>query len=258
MIIIGAGNQGSAADHPRSDKVISFAHAIKDHPGFDLLGFIDKDLSKSEEAKRTWSAKFSIDNFSAIQYKDVVIVATPDETHYDILKRIANKKLDLVICEKPLCNTVAEAREIVKLYNEKGIPLMVNYTRRFLPFYDHLKSYGKCLYGTCVFNRGWIHTATHAIDFFNMFGCTDYDIKEFIKEKRHWYIGLSFANGETFVESRIDDEPVWDYYDKSHWHIMENAFNFLQGKEQLKCTGEDALKALEKCYELMGKANEPI
>jgi hypothetical protein len=36
-------------------------------------------------------------------------------------------------------------------------------------------------------------------------------------------------------------------------YVAENAYNFLEGKEELKCTGEMALKSLEMCFELMNK-----
>jgi hypothetical protein len=127
---------------------------------------------------------------------------------------------------------------------------MVNYTRRFLPAYDHLKEYGKPIFGTCHFNRGWIHTATHAIDFFNMIGCLDYRIIESKLDYRVWSLDV-FYDKHRAVEERLDNDPVWSYYDKSHMYIINNAYEFLEGREEIKCTGEMALKALEICYELM-------
>lgn len=254
-MIIGAGGQGAEADRQGSgneEKIISFGHAFSRHGGFNLLGFIDKDVERAESAKKEWDAKFASDTLTSIQYQDVVVVATPDDTHFDILKQIAKKQLSLVLCEKPICTDLEKAREIVQLYKERGIPLMVNYTRRYLPYYDHLKQYGKPHYGLCRFNRGWLHTATHGIDFFNMIGCENYDILESEETERHWYLGVKYK-AHTFRETRCGDEPVWDYYDKSHWHVTENAYNFLEGKEPLKCTGDHALAALEKCFELMGE-----
>jgi hypothetical protein len=32
---------------------------------------------------------------------------------------------------------------------------------------------------------------------------------------------------------------------------MENAFEFLEDRQKLLCTGENALKALEECYRFM-------
>ena len=43
---------------------------------------------------------------------------------------------------------------------------------------------------------------------------------------------------------------VPDYYDFHTRYVIENAYNFLEGKEELLCTGEDALKALEIMEEL--------
>jgi hypothetical protein len=246
---VGAGGQGSRADQPNSEKIISFAHAIKDHPEFELTGFIDKDLSKAEEAQNKWGAKFASDVISTIQHNDVVIVSTPDDTHYEVLKEVYKKRPSLVICEKPLCTDLEQAKEIVGLY--KDTPLMVNYTRRFLPYYDKLKRRGKPIYGVCRFNRGWLHTATHGIDFFNMIGCGNYLIVEDDADYRYWYLGVTFEDGSVFKETRYHDQPVWKYYDKSHYHVIENAYNFLQGKEPIKCDGEMALRALEKCFELM-------
>jgi hypothetical protein len=45
--------------------------------------------------------------------------------------------------------------------------------------------------------------------------------------------------------------PVPEYYDNHMKYVVDNAYNFLEGRESLKCTGEDALRSLEICYELM-------
>lgn len=187
-----------------------------------------------------------------MKYVDVVVIATPDNAHYELLKQLVNYSLKLVICEKPLTTDLNEAREIVGLYKEREIPIMVNYTRRYVPFYDYLKSHGKPLYGECCFNRGWLHTATHAIDFFNMVGCDNYRIFEYDgnQYERYWDIFLAYRD-HSFSETRKDGMPVWSYMDKTMWNLAENAHNFLEGKEPIKCAGDDALLALEKCYELM-------
>ncbi|MFW9969285.1 MAG: Gfo/Idh/MocA family protein [Candidatus Odinarchaeota archaeon] len=259
VLIIGAGGQGAFGDAPGSGnehKYISFAHAFKDHEGFELVGFIDKDFDKAEKAKKIWNVNFSSNcpliRF-AMPYFDIAVVTTPDDTHYEILKELSECKLKLVICEKPLCADLQEAKEIVELYKEKNIKLMVNYTRRFIPHYDKLKQHGKPIKANCFFNRGWIHTATHAIDFFEMLGVKDYEITEIHTEDyRVWDILVNYDNYK-FKETRVGDMPVWDYYNDAMMHVVNNVYNFLEGKEDIKCTGEHALKALEICYKLMNK-----
>ena len=259
-LIIGAGGQGAMADAPGSgneDKIISFAHAFKEHPGFNLMGFHDTDKEKAANAAIAWKT----DYWSGYPIgADVIVIATPDEHHYEHLIKALNRKPKLVITEKPLCTNLHQAREIVELYKAKNIPLMVNYTRRFLPYYEDLKQrhdagdYGKIVSANIVFNRGWEHTATHAIDFCEWLFNGQYNgkIMECEIDYRIWQIDLYFEKYH-WREERIGDQPVWDYYDRSHWYIVDNAFQFLEGNEPLKCTAEDALHALEICYELMDK-----
>jgi predicted dehydrogenase len=269
-LIIGAGGQGALADAPGSGnehKIISFAHAFKEHPGFELIGFIDKDMDKAIHASETW---YSIDAVSCIPnilaYQDcIAVVATPDDQHYEILKELAEYPLKLAIVEKPLCTDLAQAREIVELYRARGIPLMVNYTRRFIPYYRELREKwnngesGSFIGGNFVFNRGWIHTGSHMIDFIRwFFGFGDDYIKNHLgirqiddgENYRIWMIDLFFQRFH-WREERIGDQPVWDYYDRAMWHVVDNAYNFLEGRESLKCTGEDTLRTLEICFEMM-------
>ncbi|MBY9013099.1 MAG: Gfo/Idh/MocA family oxidoreductase [Candidatus Lokiarchaeota archaeon] len=255
ILIIGCGNQGCMSDIPGSNneqKIISFAKAFKGHKNTNELIFYDIDIEKAKEAATIWDGIFTCDLELALKHADIVIIATTDNKHYELLKKSAEYDLKLVIVEKPICEDLEHAREIVALYKEKGIPLMLNYTRRFLPHYDYLEQYGKPVYATCAFNRGLIHSGSHSIDFFNMIGAENYRMIEIPTEAyRVWDLKIYYEN-HVFSEIRVGDMPVWDYYDNATVHLVENAYNFLKGKEELKCTGEDGLKALEICYELMG------
>ena len=251
---MGCGAQGAGVGQEKNpDKIINFAHALSEHDGFGFVVLYDKDYKKAKNAAEKWNFEWTKGYMYPLQMDidiiDIAIVTTPDNEHYKILKRLAGTRVKLVICEKPICEDLQQARKIVELYKAKEIPLMVNYTRRFLPYYDFLKLENP-LTGICRFNRGWIHSASHAIDFFNMIGCKNYEMFESQSDERVWDIRVAYRNF-VFTEIRNGDEPVWDYYDKSHMHIINNAYEFLEGREEIKCTGEMALAALEKCYELM-------
>jgi hypothetical protein len=124
--------------------------------------------------------------------------------------------------------------------------MLVGYTRRFIPELQELKKHGRALYGEALFNRGWLHTGTHAIDFFKMLECTECSYNH-IEDNliRVWDIMIKFEDGYIFREHRIGDMPVPDYYDHHARYVIDNAYNFLEGKEELKCTMYDGLKALE-------------
>ena len=262
-IIIGTGGQGALADTKGSGnehKTISFAKAITEHEGLELYGFIDNDFSKATKAQEIWNASYASDELSKFDLSqvDIAIVATSDDEHYEILKQIAEHPPKLVICEKPLCKDLEQAREIVELYRQREIPLLINYTRRFIPRLQELKrrykngEFGKIVSANIVFNRDWVHSASHAIDFCEWMFDGEYNgkILECETDYRIWQIDLYFERYH-WREERIGNMSVPSYFDNSMQYVVENAYNFLEGKEELKCTATHALKALEICYELM-------
>ena len=216
-------------------------------------------MKKAAEASLAWKTDYW-GTWAGLREADIAVVATPDSTHYDILKQLAEYPLKLILCEKPLCANLEQAREIVKLYKQKNIPLMVNHTRNFLPYYQEFKKrykdgeFGKIISANVVFNRGWEHTATHAISFLEWFFEGQYNGKiiECKTDYRIWQIDLYFEKRH-WREERIGDMPVWSYYDDAMLHVVENAFEFLEGKKALKCSGKDGLRALEICYKLLNK-----
>lgn len=255
--IIGCGNKGCLADAPGSGneaKYLSYAHACKEHPGFEIAGFIDIDKSKVEYAEKLWHCTKRI--------PDIWIISSPDNSHYGVLKEAAEHHPLMVICEKPLCETVEQAREIVELYKTKGIPLMVDYTRRFIPYWKERQkesqSAGKFLNGYCYYNRGALHTLSHFCDLALWFGA---DINKIHVQKMptdtRWVFqwGLFYEN-DFFSEHAVNftkNPKVDSIYDMHLMHVMRNAYHFLEGTEQLFCTGQDALNALEATYQIMGR-----
>jgi len=254
VLIIGAGGQGALADAPGSlnqNKIISFAHAFKEHQGFRLEGFYDVDIKRAADAARAWKTEYWAGWPVCV---DVIVIATDDNNHYEPLKKALEHKPKLVICEKPLCTDLQQAREIVELYQAKGIPLMVDNTRNFIPCLRSLnKDHGKAISGYCLFNRGWLHSAVHAVGFFKMLGLTNYKVREVKNlDFRVWVLSACFEDGYVWSEERITDGmPVPEYCNLHMKYVVENAFGFLEGKEPLIYTGEMALKDMETCFSLM-------
>ncbi len=63
---------------------------------------------------------------------DIIDICTPNIYHYETIKKaIAAGKH--IYCEKPLCVTYEQAKEVALLANEKGITTQVVFNNRFLP-----------------------------------------------------------------------------------------------------------------------------
>jgi len=58
---------------------------------------------------------------------DFVVITTPNHLHYDVCLSFLNAGIN-VVCEKPLCFEIAQAEELKRLADEKGLLLCVTYT----------------------------------------------------------------------------------------------------------------------------------
>lgn len=172
MLIIGAGNIGAFNDYPNSENILTHAHAFTLHKGFNLIGFVDKDIEKAKKAASIWSTSYF--NTIEVAFKkfkiDVVCVAVPDDVHYPILMEILNYPLKFVYIEKPITKTLPEANIIIKKYTSEKIPTAVNYSRRYVPEFLNIKSkilngdYGNFLGGVGYYTKGLIHNGSHLLD----------------------------------------------------------------------------------------------
>jgi len=70
---------------------------------------------------------------------DIVDVVAPTTQHFALCEK-AIKKGKHVFVEKPLANTMAEARDLVKLVKESGVKLQVGHVERFNPAFLALKN----------------------------------------------------------------------------------------------------------------------
>ncbi len=172
VLIIGAGKIGALFDDPESSDILTHAHAFSEHKKFNLLGFVDTDINKSINAAKRWNCNYfcSIEKVFANNRIDIVCVAVPDEYHYEVLKRISTFSPKFVFAEKPLTKTLEETKNIIAIYKQKKIPILVNYTRRFVPELIALKEaldnkmFGGFVGGVGYYGKGILHNGSHMVD----------------------------------------------------------------------------------------------
>lgn len=172
VLIVGAGNIGAFFDTPFSENIFTHAHAFYKTEGFNLLGFVDVSEKKGKKAATLWNVKYfpTLEDAFNTNKIDVVSVCVPDNYHYDVLKKISNFPIKLVFAEKPLAKNINQAKEIIKIYEEKSIRCLVNYSRRFVNEFNILKEnifkgeYGNFLCGNGYYGKGILHNGSHLID----------------------------------------------------------------------------------------------
>ncbi|MGQ0738538.1 MAG: Gfo/Idh/MocA family oxidoreductase [Bacteroidota bacterium] len=104
----------------------------KEIAGTELVGFFDPNDDTAGEVSDKYQLPRFLDADTLMDAADVVDVVAPTHHHFEICER-AIKKAKHVFVEKPLANTMDEARQLVKLAAESGIKLQVGHVERFNP-----------------------------------------------------------------------------------------------------------------------------
>jgi len=222
VLIVGAGQIGAFYDRPGDKDILSHAHAFTAHPHFHLLGFVDQDPVRAEQAASIWGGQVyvSIEEALAQEKVDLVCLAVPDPWHYEYLKKLAGSQVQLIWAEKPLTQTWAEAVDIKALYDDQAAPAVaVNYMRRFVPEFWELRQriqkgeMGELLCGTAYYGKGLIHNGSHGIDLLRFLlgeiaavRCLD-QVQDFYEDDPSLSGQLIFSNGAKVVLQAIDCRP---------------------------------------------------
>lgn len=69
---------------------------------------------------------------------DLLDVVVPPAAQRQVLTTVLDKQVP-VICQKPFCESLQQARAIAAAYSHAGVPLIVHENFRFSPWYRHLK-----------------------------------------------------------------------------------------------------------------------
>jgi len=123
--VLGAGHLGKI--HIRLLKELSDV--------FELVGFVDQ----SEENAQKVIDDFGIQRFNSIQELieevDCVDVVTPTLAHYDCAVQALRNSRHVFI-EKPVTETVEEARQLIRLAREANVKVQVGHVERFNPAFQ--------------------------------------------------------------------------------------------------------------------------
>ena len=110
----------------------------KEIANVELVGFYDPDDDTAKEVSEKYQLPRFLDGDVLINACDIIDVVAPTNFHFEICeKAIRNAKH--VFVEKPLANTMDEARQLVKLAQESNIKLQVGHVERFNPAFLALK-----------------------------------------------------------------------------------------------------------------------
>ena len=103
----------------------------------EIVAAIDHDRSKAESTGNPGFGSF--DDAFAEAKPDLLDIITPPPTHLGAIRDAVDRGISAIICQKPFCNSVDEARQAVEIANAAGVPLVVHENFRFQPWYRAIK-----------------------------------------------------------------------------------------------------------------------
>jgi predicted dehydrogenase len=128
--VVGAGLIGQLEHIP---------NLLKLRTHFELIGVAERSaMVRKELESRGLTAYGSYQELLDADI-EVILIAAPDQYHAEITLA-ALKQGKHVFCEKPLCFSVAEARDIAAARDAAGKVVQVGYMKRFDPSYEKLLS----------------------------------------------------------------------------------------------------------------------
>jgi len=98
----------------------------------ELVGFFDPDDTIAKEVEEKYNLKRYQDEEALLNICDAIDIVTPTQYHFALCEK-AVKKGKHVFVEKPMANTMDEAKELVKLVQESKVKFQVGHVERFNP-----------------------------------------------------------------------------------------------------------------------------
>ncbi len=175
VAIVGLGNIGFLYDRhlPAATHVLTHVRAFRQHPDFRMVAAIDPAPVLRGEFERAFEVPVyaSVTDIPAEIQSDVVVVASPTETHASVVETfLARRRPRAILCEKPLAYRIDAARSMAEHCRSAGVPLYVNYIRRADPGVLEVKSRLESGHialpfkAVAWYSKGLLHNGAHFAD----------------------------------------------------------------------------------------------
>jgi predicted dehydrogenase len=169
-LLIGCGRIGAGVG-AKSQRLDSHAGVLSRLDDFDVFLYDPVvELAGCAATALGFSVlpKFSHEFLAECQ---CAVICSPTSSHYEYLVKFLTLEIPLIICEKPVCDSLEDVSRLENLRKESGSRVLVNYTRRFQPNYIILQAEVRqtlrceTLRACAVrYQRGFLNNASHGLD----------------------------------------------------------------------------------------------
>ena len=106
------------------------------------MALCDIDKKKLEKYAKKYKIAKTYTNTSELfknENLDCVSICTLVSTHLKIVEEAANSGIKGIFLEKPISDSINDARKIIELCTKNNISLQIDHQRRFHPIYTKIK-----------------------------------------------------------------------------------------------------------------------
>jgi predicted dehydrogenase len=219
-VIVGLGRIASLLeDDALREKPCTHAGALAANPHCGLVAGCDIDEERRRLFAQKWQTPVYADaaEMLRIHRPQILAIATHPDSHFHYCRLAADSGVPVIICEKPLADTVGEARKIERLA-QNGLAVIVNHERRYSEDYIRAKAIlgsgrlGRLLSVRSVLCMGrtkrlvdvlW-HDGTHLAD------AVMFLTGAVLKHRRRWGAQLAANSGTAWLEGEllVEQRPV--------------------------------------------------
>ena len=98
----------------------------------EIVAVSDTLIERVGKAADTYHCRAFTDHGDLLDKVDAVSIAVPTGEHYKVARDFLNAGIDVLV-EKPICATIEEADELIKLAGKNNLILQVGFVERFNP-----------------------------------------------------------------------------------------------------------------------------
>ena len=233
--IIGLGNIGyKFGINNRSKHSLCHLDAYKKNSNFICVAGYDVNI----EAREKFSLHTSLMSFSDIDdmllesKPDIVSICSPNEFHFDHLKKVLDYKVPMIWLEKPAFQTIKQLEKIIQIRSDISpkTKILVNYQRRFSSQYIKIKEllnnkvYGNCESVLVNYSKGLLNNGSHMIDLIDYYFPNEkYSVLWFEKNKPNpdFIISINNQINVHFIGHQVD------------YHNIDIVFTFQKARVSL-------------------------
>ena len=191
--VIGCGRIGCGFDDNQSNLIKTHAGSYFKNSQTNLVALCDIDKKKIEKYAKKYKISKTYTSTSELfknEKLDCVSICTLVSTHLKIVEEAANSGVKGIFLEKPISDSINDAKKIIEICKRNKIKLQIDHQRRFHPIYLKIKKVldekkiGEIQFINVYYGAGIANTGSHMFDLLRMlFGEIKYVKSQYSKNK---------------------------------------------------------------------------